>query len=523
MTQKDSNGSIWRIWDLHVHTPATYGGEYKNFIENAKNSIADVIGINDYCTLKGYEEIIRLGGIPGKTIFPVVEFRMHNIVANKKNPDPTKGGAKVNFHIIFDNNPKIYDKISNWLNSLECFDEQGKDIQLGVATDLMKITFDFENTLKSLKKLGLHKEHALVWLPYDEYGGIDEIDPNDNFFKLSLINKAHIMGSSRSKQIDFFKWKDPKFSTEDYKQWFDKPKPCIKGSDAHELNYPLGKLKNQKSQPIDKHCWIKADATFAGLKQTLVEPDRVFIGDEPDLIKRVKNNPTKFIKTLSISKQEGAEIDDVWFNDFEIELNSSLVAIIGNKGGGKSAITDIISLCANTHQDPSNFSFLTSNKFRKSKPYNLSNKFEANIQWHDETDQFKKLDENPDLTEPERVKYIPQNFLERLCTNVESEDFEKELKKIIFSHTPIDQRLGKTSLDELINYKSNLITSEIEQIQSQLSSINRDIVSLESKSTDSYKNKVSNDLKLKKGELDAHNANKPIKPAETKESEESAL
>lgn len=521
MNDGKNKGSIWRIWDLHVHSPATYGGDYSIFIENASGSKADVLGINDYCTIKGHIEIVKLGGIPNKTIFPVVEFRMHNIVANRKNVDPTKAGTKINFHIIFDNAPELQSVISNWINSLDCFNERGETIQLGTAADLMKVSFDFDNVLTSLKKLNQLQDRYLVWLPYDEYGGIDDIDPNDNFFKLSLINKTHIIGSSTKKQIDFFKWEDSKFTIEQYKEWFEKPKPCIKGSDAHKSDYPFGHLTNHLSQPIDKHCWINADMTFNGLKQIVVEPDRVFIGDEPDLLKRVKSNQTKFIKSLSINKIASALIDDVWFDNFQIDLNSALVAIIGNKGGGKSAITDILSLCGNTHQDPLNFSFLHSSKFRKLKPLNLSERFEATLYWHDGTNSKKNLNENPDRTMPERVKYIPQNFLERLCANVESDDFEKELKQIIYSHTPNDKRLGKSSLDELINYKSSLVHNEISQIQNQLHDLNLEIVSLEAKATENFKKSVESQLQLKLDELKAHEGTKPNKPNIGEESEES--
>ncbi|MGE0567641.1 MAG: hypothetical protein AB7O73_06805, partial [Bacteroidia bacterium] len=136
MNNSENKGSEWRIWDLHVHTPASYGGDYKDFISNAQNTKASVIGINDYCTLKGYQEIIKLGGIPGKVLFPVIEFRMHNIVANRKNATAVKAGTKINFHIIFDNDPKILDVIVNWTNSLDCFDENGLNIQLGTAKNL---------------------------------------------------------------------------------------------------------------------------------------------------------------------------------------------------------------------------------------------------------------------------------------------------------------------------------------------------------------------------------------------------
>jgi len=84
MNNGDNKGSIWRVWNLHVHSPATYGGEYQTFIDNAQISKADVIGVNDYCSVKGYEEIVKLGGIPDKVIFPVVELRMNNLLTTKK-------------------------------------------------------------------------------------------------------------------------------------------------------------------------------------------------------------------------------------------------------------------------------------------------------------------------------------------------------------------------------------------------------------------------------------------------------
>lgn len=507
-----SKGSLWRIWDLHVHSPATYGGDYAVFQTNLKSAKADVIGINDYCTLEGYNRVMELGGVAGKTIFPVVEFRMHNIVANRKNQDPTKSGTKINFHLIFDNDPGLTVTINTWLNSLECYNDRGEVVQLGTTSDKSKLTFDIEKILEGLKKLNLFEKHCLLWLPYDEYGGIDDIDPHDNFFKLHLINRAHIIGSSTKKQIEFFKWRDKKYNEGQYKEWFEYPKPCIKGSDAHSIDYAFGHLMNGKSQPVDKFCWINGEPTFKGLKRIIIEPDRVFIGDEPDLLKRIRTNQTKFVKSIAIEKANDEVLDSIWFEDFAIDLNASLVAIIGNKGSGKSAITDIVALCGNTHQDASNFSFLTPKKFRKPKPYNLSEKFKATITWHDGTSVPKRLNEDPNTTLPQRVKYIPQNFLERLCANVDSEDFEKELKNIIFSHTPADKRLGKSSLDELINYLSGLVVEEIGHLLAEMSKINTELVDLESKDAEEFRRTVDNRLQLKNDELRVHQTIKPLQP-----------
>lgn len=47
---------------------------------------------------------------------------------------------------------------------------------------------------------------------------------------------------------------------------------------------------------------LKADPNFEGLKQVINEPeDRVYIGDEPPLFKRVKNDRTKYLNSIKIN------------------------------------------------------------------------------------------------------------------------------------------------------------------------------------------------------------------------------
>src|SRR3989338_7394190 len=227
-------GSEWRKWDLHIHTPASFG----------------YVG--------GYEEILKRGGIKNKFLFPVIEFRMHNVIANRKGTAMQKG-VKINFHLIFNNDPQVLRRAKTWLASLSCHNAQSNNDQLGNIPkgDIEKITFDFDRVIKSLEEIDLRKE-VLIWLPYDEYGGIDDIDPNDNFFKLGFIKKADVIGSSSKKQIKFFLWMDNKFQEKDYKKWFEKPLPCMKGSDSHEAKYPAGKLKDKDSNPSERYCWIKA-------------------------------------------------------------------------------------------------------------------------------------------------------------------------------------------------------------------------------------------------------------------------
>lgn len=337
-----SRGSEWRKWDLHVHSPASYGGNYEIFVENINHSEADVIGINDYCTIEGYYQVrFKSNTKLQKPIFPVVEFRMNNIVLDKSDLR-LKKGARINFHIIFDNDEKLISRIKTWLNSLNCIYEGGIQEKIGninVSDDRLKITFDYLKVIQSLESDEQLRDRYLAWLPYDEYGGIDNIDPgNDGYFKLGLINKAHIIGSANKKQIDFFLWKSSKHNTDDIKKWLNcRQLPCIKGSDAKRIDYPFGRLQDQDSQPIEKYCWIKAETTFEGLKQILYEPeDRVYIGDK---------DPCLFSQAIvnSFSATGG---NKAFFlkNIGTCHFNPSLSCIIGSRGSGKSAFLDAMAL-----------------------------------------------------------------------------------------------------------------------------------------------------------------------------------
>lgn len=529
MEYQFNKGSEWRKWDLHIHTPYSicqnYGGEqqWDKFIDALERLPSDVkvIGINDYYFIDGFEKVMdykhkgRLANI--EKIFPVIEFRVDTFGSGNENKL-----QKINLHVIFDINDSNYkeeiqlirrefieqihitklDKHRTKILSIENLTtEGGNDLKQGFS-DLIP------STEEVLELLGTSqwKNKVILLLGYKEWSNLDknnQLKP----FKENLYGRVSAFFTSNSQTLS------------KSQEWLDEygEKPLLHSEDIHGFDVIDTANKNEdgdyiESQKYQCNTWIKADPTFEGLKQILIEKDRIFIGDEPNLLKRVRENKTKFIRSLTINKKRGVNLDDLWFQDFHIDLNSSLVAIIGNKGGGKSAIADIISLCGNTYQDVNNFSFLTSSKFRKIKPSNLSEKFEAILTWENNSIFNKNLNENPQRNEPELVKYIPQNFLEKLCANVDKDEFEKEIKKIIFAHTPEEERLDKTTLDDLINYKSSLINDEIDKIKIDISNSNKTIIELENKLNTHYKTSIENELTKKKAELEAHNSIKPVSP-----------
>lgn len=345
MNSSFSKGSLWRKWDLHVHSPYSehYKGDWEQFKKQIRDADCDVIGINDYFSVEGYKrtlEEIKSGDldIGSKTLFPVVEMRMTNTVKNKSSK--TTGVSHFNFHIIFNNNESelSIEDVEIFIKSLEHNSAIiGSDYSDKTKLENVKVSFD--DTLSKLQKDIKFKNNFLIWLPYDEYGGIDAIDPDsDGPMKAGYIKKSDILGSSRKEQIDFFLWKSPldkdgeeKFSESDFRKWFVCKKPCIKGSDSHNAISQIGRLKDERSESIEKYCWIKADPTFNGLRQITFEPEgRVSIQG---------NIPQDKPGYMVIDRIELKS--DLIYNKI-INFNENLNSIIGGRSTGKSVLLSAI-------------------------------------------------------------------------------------------------------------------------------------------------------------------------------------
>ena len=102
-------------------------------------------------------------------------------------------------------------------------------------------------------------------------------------------------------------------------------KPCLHGSDAHRLEdvaTPFG----------ERYSWIKGALEFDSLRQACIEPrGRAYVGAAP---------PESATPSQVIAKVEG--IDTPWMRMPKLPLNAGLVAIIGARGSGKTALADLI-------------------------------------------------------------------------------------------------------------------------------------------------------------------------------------
>jgi len=535
-TGKYLEGSKWWKWDLHVHTPFSIVNYYHGTCEDEKweNFIKDlealpekfkVIGINDYLFIDGYRKILeykkngRLENID--LILPVLEFRIEKFAGHKE-------FKRINFHVIFSDelSPDIIQsqflnalttkyKLSPGLNGVawsgtitkdslvdlgrsikenipaEKLGEYGKDIEEGFNN----LNLNEEDILQILNSNTYLKGKFLTAIGKTEW---ESLSWNDQSIaeKKDIINKVNFVFIS-SESVDVFQRAKNKLREQRVNDLL------LDCSDAH---YNL----NSKEKDRIGNCftWIKADPTFEGLKQILYETDeRVFIGDEPELLQRVRENKTKFIKTIKINHVEGHdEKNGIWFKNIEIPLNLGMVAIIGHKGSGKSALLDIIALCGNSYQEEKDFSFLNEKRFKKG---GLAKNFEAVLDWENGEQITKNLNYITDKTAPERVKYLPQNYFERLTNSLDSYEFGETLNNVVFSHLPEEQKMGKNSFEELISYKKEIIEGEIKNIIKVIESYNEKINVLEKKEYPNYLEKIKNELELKKKELKEHEKNKP--------------
>ena len=438
---KYNRGSEWNKWDLHVHTPESneYKGTWEEFKTQLQNADCAVIGVNDYFSIAGYKKLkeeIKNGilNIGDKVILPVVEMRMRDSLQNK-NPT-TNSATHFNFHIIFNDTLNV-DDIESFIKSLESGDSSiGSDYNNKKKLKDKKVSF--KDTLKKLQSDKKFQDNFLIWLPYDEYGGIDGIDPHsDAWIKEDFIKKSHILGSSNQKQIDFFLWKSElnedgtqKFSQEQFEKWFEYKKPCIKGSDSHCHKYPIGKLQDKHSKPSEKFCWIKANTTFEGLKQIVYDPeDRVQIQE----LKPEEKEDYQVIDKVKF-------IDDSFSPD-EILISQNLTTIIGGKSTGKSILLRNIAQTIDNEEVAKRLKEVELPKYKKEVS-------DFSVIWKDRQENEK----NEDNGVNKKIIYIPQSYLNRL----------------------VDKKEDKTSIDDIIK---NVLEQEqdIKTVFSQLQDQNRGI------------------------------------------------
>jgi ABC-type lipoprotein export system ATPase subunit len=537
-------GSTWKKWDLHVHTPESlvhnYPGEkeaaWEAFLADLEALPAEfkVLGINDYLFVDGYERVLRakqqgrLANI--ELLLPVVELRLDKFGGVlEQGPDGylPSPWSRINLHVIFDQvDPALIREQFMPALSRRYTLVPGATGQWGGVLTRENLIALGEAVISSMPEADRAKA------PSQLKAGFNNLNISYDDLKDALVNPhlagKHLIAIGKS-EWDSLRWNDHTiadkktvineanlvFTAAANPEAYVRARNALKGanvnanlldcSDAHSLS--ATKVKDRIGNCF---TWIKADSTFQGLLQAIQEfDDRVFVGDDPPKRQIVEQNKTKFISSVKVVKKDDSTLAEPWF-DADIPLNPDLVAIIGNKGSGKSALSDIIALAGNTKHHKG-FSFLKDSRFRGAKT-KYAQHFVGALTWHDGTETARDLDKDPEPSSVERVKYLPQSYVEDLCNELGdggSATFDAELRKIIYSHVPEADRLGKPSMDELLEFKVAEINQARQVIRKELGKVNEEIIEVGKRSTPEFRKSLEEQLAAKKAELASLEAGKP--------------
>lgn len=555
-------GSEWRQWDLHIHTPASFHWKGKKFDgdpnSNANRMIVDemitalnaaepaVFALMDYWTFDGWFALKRRLGEAGapkltKKVFPGIELRLMA-------PMP----ARLNAHVLFSD--EVDDQVLHDFKAdlkIEFVDRRLSDaslIQLAreVSEDKLKhhgfkkqeVDADAQKALLAGSTIAeincdsyksaidkVPNGHAIGFMPYDTNDGLADVKWKDHYAYFFGLVKTSTIFESRNPDIRraFIGEETPenaRFIKNFQQALGNVPRLIVSGSDAHCFVGVKGDndRRGYGDFPSRKATWIKADPSFQGLLQAIMEPaKRSFIGERPQKQVEVAENKTFFINSVSISKNPQIANVGSWLDGTDLPLNADLVAIIGNKGSGKSALADVIALLGNSRQKE-HYSFLVKDRFR-GKSGEPARNFVGTLTWLDGSTEERNLNDDPPEDKVELVRYIPQGHFEALCNahvSGKSNAFEHELRSVIFSHAGDSIRLGALDFDQLIDQQESGFRQHLNEFRKDLRRLNQEITGFEDQLQPEVRRALLELLAQKNRQIEEHEKIKPepmAKPA----------
>lgn len=456
-THRDPQGSMWRRWDPHIHFPGTLFND--NFhgisIPDALDLLArqeptiEAVGVTDYFTTASYCRVVeqwRKGaGGSIQFMFPNVELRLDI---------PTARGSGVNLHLLC--SPEQVDGLDQFLGSLEFTwsdhpyraDQSGliklgrdfsrdsvlaPDAALKVGASQFKV--NFESLRNKFQSDRWARENLLVAVAGGQGDGSSGVRTSDGAFvarRQSIEKFADIIFSSNPKQAEFWLGRGTD-SIERLQEIYGGVKLCVHGSDAHDAE-SLGVVAG------DRFTWIKGSTSFDTLRMACLAPEsRSHIGALP---------PTTGHAYGRISRVTLA--GPACFTPSTIPINPGLVAIIGGRGSGKTALADVIAVGAGSKEPFHNpASFVT-------RAGDLLTESMAEVEWsHGAVSQsyFSPYQQNQDSSD-RGVRYLSQQFVEQLCAaDGVSDALLAEIERVVFNAVPVDQRQGATTFRELLDIR----------------------------------------------------------------------
>lgn len=412
-----NRGSEWRKWDLHFHTPSSHDYKDKSvtnqdiidkLVENNISAIAitdhhhiDVLRIKDLQKL-GRDKI---------TVLPGIEFCSE-----------LGGSESIHFIGIF---PENCDLLSIWTTiqgkiGLTDFDIKEKGGYENIQCDLID-TCDIIHDLGGITSI-----HAGT--------KTNSIESIKNQVLNKMQQKKRILSDSidileLGKEVDGLDYGKIVFPNIGFHM------PMIICSDNHNI----------KEYALKQNLWIKADASFEGLKQIIYEPEE-----------RVEIQELKPDKKAGYQVIDSIEINDPDFLEQKIFLSSNLNSIIGGRSTGKSILLGSVAkkLASSIEVKSNNEGY---NEFIKRLIENI------NIHWQD----------NEENT-PRDIDYFPQGFMYKIAKN--DNDLRQLINRIVIQN--IDK---ETVINDYQTFSSNNTTSitnninKVFQLKKELSGVDNSL------------------------------------------------
>ncbi|WP_164659541.1 TrlF family AAA-like ATPase [Tropicibacter sp. Alg240-R139] len=459
-----NRGSQWHRWEPHIHTPGTILNDqfgkgdpweiYLTSIETS-NPMIEAIAITDYYVTDSYELVLKKkdeGRLPSvKLVFPNVELRL----------DVAAKAGFVNAHLLV--SPEDGDHLEQlhrlllrlqfqaFGDTFSCTREDlirlGKRADNRISDDRAALSHgatQFKVSFSQLRSVLQSSEWAenniLVGMAGAAGDGTSGVrQAADATIRQEIEKFADIIFASSEAQRLFWFGKGA-VSPNQLAERYGGCKPCLHGSDAHD----------QKTVGVPAHerySWIKGELEFDALRQACIVPEgRAFVGERPP----TSAMPSQVITEISVNEADWLEVN-------EFPLNCGLVAIIGARGSGKTALADMIAAgCDAIPEEAWNADDNRSPSFlARARP--LIEDAAVTLNWGGGAISAFALDGrdcNGHLSAP-RARYLSQQFVEELCSSTGvSDGLISEIERVIFSAHDEDSRDGAIDFAELRDHRT---------------------------------------------------------------------
>lgn len=425
-------------------------GEYLTALERA-TPVIEAVAVTDYYVTDTYEEVLRhkaTGRLPNvQLVFPNVELRLDVATA--------KGGF-VNLHLfVSPEDSQHLEELRRLLSRLQFnvmqdrFDCTRADlIRLGKKADpnisderaalaygANQFKVNFQQLREVFSESGWAKKNILIAVAGGATDGTSGVrEAADQTIRREIEGFAHVIFAGSPAQREF--WLGQKdLGPDEIRARYGGLKPCLHGSDAHKLDAVASPFGNRFS-------WIKGGLEFDSLRQACIDPDgRAYVGEQPPH----SAMPSQVISHVRIDNAD-------WATTPDIPLNPGLVAIIGARGSGKTALADVIAAgCdaitpagwdADENISPS---FLA-------RARRLVGDATTTLTWAAGATVTRALDgsdANGHMSFP-RARYLSQQFVEELCSAKGVADgLVDEIERVIFESHSQDDREWALDFAEL--------------------------------------------------------------------------